>query len=82
MKNIFIIIFAIFQVLNAQTNEQIKKQLKDAGITLDQAVSLYEEGMRLAQLCSGRLDGAELKITELQHAFQHNTPAGEQPDDN
>lgn len=64
-----------------QKLEETVQALENGGITLDQAVSLYEEGMRLAQLCSGRLDGAELKITELQHAFQHNTPAGEQPDD-
>ncbi|MCL0102158.1 exodeoxyribonuclease VII small subunit [Dehalococcoidia bacterium] len=64
-----------------QKLEETVQALENGGITLDQAVSLYEEGMRLAQLCSGRLDGAELKITELQHAFQHNTPTGEQPDD-
>ena len=64
-----------------QKLEETVQSLEKGGITLDQAVSLYEEGIRLAQICSGRLDGAELKITELQHAFQRNTLAGEETDD-
>ena len=64
-----------------QKLEETVQSLEKGGITLDQAVSLYEEGIRLAQICSGRLDGAELKITELRHAFQRNTLAGEETDD-
>ena len=37
MKYIYTIIFTTFLALNAQTAEQIKKQLKDTGITPDQA---------------------------------------------
>ena len=43
MKNIYTIIFATFLVLNAQTAEQIKKQIKDAGITPDQANQMAKD---------------------------------------
>ena len=43
MKNIFTIIFTTFLVLNAQTPEQIKKQLKDAGVTPDQAKQMAKD---------------------------------------
>ena len=52
-----------------QKLEETVQALDQGGLTLDQAVALYEEGMRLAQLCTQRLEGAELKITELQNAF-------------
>ena len=43
MKNIFIIILGTFLALNAQTAEQIKKQLNDAGVTLDQAKKIAKD---------------------------------------
>ena len=43
MKNIYTIIFATFLILNAQTAEQIKKQLKDAGVTPDQAKQMAKD---------------------------------------
>ena len=45
MKYIYtiIIIFATFLALNAQTAEQIKKQIKDTGITLDQAKKMAKD---------------------------------------
>ncbi|MEE9285225.1 MAG: exodeoxyribonuclease VII small subunit [Dehalococcoidia bacterium] len=49
--------------------EHTVQALEGGGLTLAQATNLYEEGMRLAKLCSLRLDTAELKITELQNAF-------------
>lgn len=55
-----------------QKLEQTVQALEKGGLTLDQAISLYEDGMRLAKTCTERLDGAQLKITELQSAFlQH-----------
>jgi len=42
MKNIYIIITA-FLSLNAQSNEQIKKQLNDAGVTPDQVKQMARE---------------------------------------
>ena len=43
MKYIYTIIFAAFLALNAQTAEQIKKQLQDAGVTPDQAKKMANE---------------------------------------
>jgi protein involved in polysaccharide export with SLBB domain len=43
MKYIYTIIFATFLALNAQTTEQIKKQLKDAGVTPDQAKQMAKD---------------------------------------
>ena len=52
-----------------QKLEDTVQALGKGGLTLEQATALYEEGMRLARLCTQRLDSAELKITELQNAF-------------
>ena len=65
-----------------QKLEETVQALEKGGLTLDQAVALYEDGMRLAQLCSNRLDGAELKITELQNAFLNQPARGEETNDN
>ena len=43
--------------------------LEQGGLSLEQALAVYEEGMRLAQACTQRLDTAQLRITELQNAF-------------
>jgi protein involved in polysaccharide export with SLBB domain len=43
MKKIYTIIFTTFLVLNAQTAEQIKKQIKDAGVTPDQANQMAKD---------------------------------------
>ena len=40
--------------------------LESGGLTLEEATSLFEDGMRLARLCAQRLNKAELKITQLQ----------------
>ena len=52
-----------------QRLEETVVTLEKGGLTLAQATTLYEEGMRLAKVCSQRLDTTELKVTELQNAF-------------
>lgn len=42
--------------------EEIVRQLEGADVTLDDSLTLYEEGIALVKLCSGRLDEAEQKI--------------------
>lgn len=42
--------------------EQIVKALEDGKVSLDDSLKLYEEGIALVRLCSGRLDEAEQKI--------------------
>ncbi len=49
--------------------EETVQALESGGLTLEEATSLFEEGMRLARLCTQRLDTAELKITQLQAAL-------------
>lgn len=41
------------------------QQLEEGDLLLEQAISLYERGMRLAQHCSDALDAAELRVQEL-----------------
>ena len=62
-----------------QQLEQTVAALEKGGLALAQATTLYEEGMRLAQLCGQRLDQAELKITELQAAYAGGSHADEDP---
>lgn len=42
--------------------EQIVRELEDGKVSLDDSLKLYEEGIALVRLCSGRLDEAEQKI--------------------
>jgi len=45
--------------------EIIVRQLESGEGTLDEAMSLFEEGSRLAGTCSELLDKAEQKVTRL-----------------
>lgn len=45
--------------------EEIVKKLEAGEGSLDQALSLFEEGSELAGMCSAMLDQAELKVTRL-----------------
>jgi exodeoxyribonuclease VII small subunit len=62
--------------------EDIVRRLEEDGLSLDEAVSAYETGMRLVQRCNDLLDRAELRITELseQHRGDPLQP-GEDPSD-
>jgi exodeoxyribonuclease VII small subunit len=60
----------------AETFEQVYARLQAAvgkleegGLTLEQAIALYEEGMTRARQCQEMLDAAELKITKLKESF-------------
>lgn len=54
--------------------EGIAERLENPDTPLEDAVALYEEGVRLARLCADRLEAAELRITEL-------LPGSTAPDD-
>lgn len=45
--------------------EEIVKKLEAGEGSLEEAMSLFEEGSRLAGECSAMLDAAELKVTRL-----------------
>ena len=45
--------------------EEIVKELENEKLTLDKALKLYEEGVKLAGKCSGELESAKRKIQIL-----------------
>lgn len=49
--------------------EETVAQLEEGGLTLEQSLALYEEGMKLAQRCQEVLGQVELKVTKLQEEF-------------
>lgn len=49
--------------------ERIADKLEDPELDLDQAVTLYEEGLRLYAECTKRLDVADQRITKLADAL-------------
>jgi exodeoxyribonuclease VII small subunit len=49
--------------------EAIADKLEDPQLDLDQAVKLYEEGLRLYAECTKRLDAADQRITKLADAL-------------
>ena len=46
--------------------EQITQELSREGITLEESLVLYEEGVALARVCNKKLDETERKIKILQ----------------
>ena len=53
--------------------EAVAQKLETGGLTLDEAMDLYEEGINLARECSERLNATELRISELQTSFSEYT---------
>jgi exodeoxyribonuclease VII small subunit len=45
--------------------EDIVKSLESGDLPLEDSLSIFEEGMKLAGLCSQRLEEAEQKVTML-----------------
>ena len=52
-----------------QRLSEMAEQLEAGGLTLAEATSRFEEGMRLVQFCNQLLNDAELKITELKESY-------------
>lgn len=57
--------------------ETLVARLEGGGLPLAEAVEHYEQGMHLAAYCGGLLDGAELRIRQIDAA----TVAGETLDE-
>ncbi len=57
-----------FEVVYRRLEAAVIK-LEAGGITLEQSLALYEEGMKLAGRCQELLQSAELRITRLQESF-------------
>ena len=49
--------------------ETIADKLEDPQLDLDEAVTLYEEGLRVYAECTRRLDAADQRITKLADAL-------------
>ena len=49
--------------------DETVQSLEDDDLPLSKALRLFEEGMKLAQICSETLANAELKITHIQKAY-------------
>jgi exodeoxyribonuclease VII small subunit len=45
--------------------ETIVRKLEEGELPLDESLRMFEEGVRLARLCSGKLDAAERRIEVL-----------------
>jgi exodeoxyribonuclease VII small subunit len=45
--------------------DSVLARLEDGQVPLEEAMGLYERGVRLVRRCSGLLDGAERRVTEL-----------------
>ena len=52
--------------------EETVLKLESGGIPLQEATSLYKDGMKLARKCSQILAAAEMKITQIQTAYGEN----------
>jgi len=48
--------------------EQVIEQMESDELPLEQMLTLYERGARLAQHCNQLLDKAELRVTQLESA--------------
>lgn len=46
--------------------EAIVEKLNTEEVTLEESVSLYEEGLKLSKICSETLENAALKIEEIE----------------
>lgn len=60
-----------FEQALARLSEVVEK-LESEDISLDESISLYEEGMKLSKFCSVSLEDAELKIEQV-HKENQNT---------
>ena len=57
-----------FEQAMARLDDSVKA-LEAGGLPLSDATRLFEEGMKLARVCSEMLASAELRITRIQTAY-------------
>ena len=63
-----------FEALYGRLEDAVSK-LERGGLTLEESLSLFEEGMKLAQRCQEMLQQAELRVTRLQESFANGLNA-------
>ena len=54
--------------------ESIVSQMESGGESLENSLSLFEEGTTLLTFCKDQLHGAEQKITELSNEVEKSSP--------
>ncbi len=54
--------------------EETAQALEQGSLSLSEATNLYEQGMKLAQVCNELLTKAELKITRLKNGTLQGWP--------
>ena len=67
-----------------QKLEAIVSKMEEGDLPLEEALKAFEEGVRLAQFCTGKLDEAERKVEKLirdQAGKIQTTPFSEEEDD-
>lgn len=52
--------------LNMQKLAAIVKELENGEISLEKAVELYSDGVKLSAVCRKQIDDAKIKITEVK----------------
>ena len=57
-----------FEELYSKLETTVEK-LERGGLSLEESISLYEEGMQLAKRCQTLLDSAEQRIVKLRESF-------------
>lgn len=53
--------------------EKIVQRLEDPDVPLDEAVGLFEDGIKLSRFCSQKLDEVEKRVDMLLHHEQGGT---------
>ena len=67
-----------------QKLEAIVAKMEEGDLPLEEALKAFEEGVRLARVCTGKLDEAERKVEKLirdQAGKIQTTPFSEEGDD-
>jgi exodeoxyribonuclease VII small subunit len=67
-----------------QKLEAIVAKMEEGDLPLEEALKAFEEGVRLAKFCTGKLDEAERKVEKLirdQTGKIQTTPFSEEEDD-
>ena len=60
-----------FEALYTRLEETVAK-LEGGNLSLEESLTLYEDGMKLAVQCQELLRDAELRVTRLQEQFNAN----------
>lgn len=65
-----------FETAYARLEETVRA-LEAGGLSLEQSVALFEEGVRLAEYCNARLDAAHLRVSKLIDPESGTQPGGQ-----